>query len=140
MKQIPWVCLVVIGATGCSAAGGTRVSFGPDGYNHLDTTHSRDLITAKDLSRHPTLGTATLFDALRGLRPEFLAVGYDAGGSAISGARVIVDGSPRGGPEALRSIHVPYVREVRFVRGPDATIRFGAEYRWGAIIVTTDAR
>ena len=136
MRRFQLACLVV-GVAACRTTGVAHVPVGARGDPYRYGTPSRDLLTAQDLARHPTMRTATLFDALRALRPEFLFVRYDAAGSAIAGTHVIVDGTVRGGSESLRSIHVPYVREVKLLRGPEATVRFGPEYRWGAILVTT---
>jgi hypothetical protein len=100
--------------------------------------HSRDVLPRRELAAHPTLVSATAYDAIAGLRPEYLRPFAVAGGRTLpSPPLVIVDGNVRGGPETLRSINVAMVAEIRFVRPADAPIRYGAEARSGAIVVTS---
>jgi hypothetical protein len=94
------------------------------------------MLAAQELRDHPTLTTGTLFDAVIGLRPEFLAGTRDMRASGDEPG-VIVDGNAHGGVDALRSIPVQFVIEVRRLRPADAIIRYGRDYRNGAIIVTT---
>jgi len=51
--------------------------------------------------------------------------------------KVIVDGMPRGELDALRSISVFEIQELRFLNSGDATTRFGTGYAAGAIEVIT---
>jgi hypothetical protein len=54
-----------------------------------------------------------------------------------SGPRVIINGTPAGSIEALRSVEAHDVKEIRYLSGPDAMIRYGAEFQAGAIVVTS---
>lgn len=102
---------------------------------------SREFLAAAEVAEHPTLRTATAYDAVRRLRPEYLAtVSVDADRLEQSSATVFVDGVPRGGLEILRTIPTTLVVEIRFVRPSDSAVRYGQVHRWGAILVTTKKR
>ena len=48
---------------------------------------------------------------------------------------VYLNGVRRGGPEALREIEARGIKELRHLRGTDATQRFGTGHESGAILV-----
>ena len=50
---------------------------------------------------------------------------------------MIVNGSPTGPVESLRSIDAHAVKEIRYLSGADAMIRYDAEFQGGAIIVSS---
>ena len=102
------------------------------------SSHSRDVLTARELARHPTLAHATVLDAIVALRPEYVST-TRVGSSGLKPAapQVVVNGN-REGLDALRNIDVSTVVEIRFVRSTEAVARFGSEYyRSGAIVVST---
>ena len=99
---------------------------------------SRDLLTATEVAEHPTLQTATAYDAVSHLRPEYLATTTTrADGLDRASVTVFVDGVPRGGLDILRTIPTTLITEIRFVRPPESALRYGQAHRWGAILVTT---
>ena len=51
--------------------------------------------------------------------------------------RVVLDGSPYGEIEALASLRLTEIEELRFMHASDATTRFGTGYPGGAILVRT---
>lgn len=57
--------------------------------------------------------------------------------SETSTMRVRRDGSPAGGPDALRSIPLRSVRRIEWLDGNEASSRFGQSHAGGAILVTT---
>ena len=102
-------------------------------------SHSRDLLTAEEMRQHPTLHAATAYDAIRRLRPEYLATAtIEAAGGSQASPTVFVDGIARGGADVLRTMQVALITEMRFVRPADAALRYGQDHRWGAILITTD--
>jgi hypothetical protein len=123
------VAVIVVVALSCqSHTGVVRQS-------HRAADHSRDLLTTGDFLKHPTLRNGTLFDAIVGLRPEFLSITWSGPDQRVQPA-VIVDGDNRGGVDALRSISTSTVASVRLVRPREAVVRYGPPYRTGAIVVT----
>ena len=44
---------------------------------------------------------------------------------------------PYGGVENLRNIELAAVKEIRYLNGPNASMRFGNEFQAGAIVVIT---
>lgn len=79
------------------------------------------------------------YDVIQLLRPRFLQIRSKAAASEDprwgAGPGVLIDDAPRGGIEALRSIPVGAIREIRYLSGPDAASRYGPEYHAGAIVV-----
>ena len=89
----------------------------------------------------PTLRNATLYEALLGLRPEYMTPLASSGRGLLAGTPVvIVDSSTRGSLQSLGSIQASTVSEVRFLRSADAVARYGSAFRAGAIVVTTISR
>jgi len=54
-----------------------------------------------------------------------------------AGPRVVLDETPYGGLETLRNIELTAIKEIRYLNGPDASMRFGNEFQGGAIVVIT---
>ncbi|HEV3486381.1 MAG TPA: hypothetical protein VG106_13305 [Vicinamibacterales bacterium] len=96
-----------------------------------------DVLTAVDLSSESRFGTTSLYDALARLRPRFLHPRDVHTGSIASRAApaVFVNGGHWGGLEALHTIHVTTVVDVKYVRPIDALHRFGPAYGAGVILV-----
>ena len=79
-------------------------------------------------------------DIIDQLRPQYLRVRVrSAQGNTqwSSGPRVVVDDVPYGDVESLRTIDPGAVREIRYVSGPDAASRYGADFNGGVILVLT---
>lgn len=134
------VAIILSGADACTASarattdGRGGVAFESGRAN----AHSRDVLTARELLSYPTLRRGTVYEVIAGLRPEYLTpLRVDSHGTVVSTPLVIVNGNPRGGLDALRAIGASTVAEVRLVRPTDALVRYGPEYRSGAIVVRT---
>lgn len=110
--------------------------------------HAQDSAKAKPkIKRNPDVITAaeieTVSDAqdayqiVKRLRPNWLS---QRGGSSmhlqVAEIVVYVNGIRMGGVDALRDIPPTGVVELRFLRGTDATQRFGTGHENGAILVT----
>jgi hypothetical protein len=96
-------------------------------------------ITALDIQTNEGLRTA--LDAVRALRPRFLRTrpsGSVQNQDPVPIA-VYVNGTRRGGIEALDQILARAVIEIRWLSGNDATTRFGTNHESGAILVTEGA-
>jgi hypothetical protein len=82
----------------------------------------------------------TAYDIVKRLRPQFLR---QRGSGSIRNynpvpVRVFVDGIlQRSDVSALREIMAHSVVEISYLKGSDATTRFGTGYENGAILVTT---
>ena len=105
----------------CSSGGG---SSGP--------RRDPNLITAEELAEYSTL---TALDAIRRLRPRWLQ------SRGQTSAQVIQDGARLGDPEnALRSMPVSDIEQMRYLSASDATMRYGTNYPGGAIEITSRGR
>jgi len=96
---------------------------------------SAELITDKELA---DVRGASLYEAIERLRPEFFKRRLDlASGPTLAAPAVSLDGSLVGELDALRSIPIDAVRDVRFLRTSQAKDRFGAYCRCegGVILV-----
>ena len=91
-----------------------------------------NLITAEELAEYSTF---TALDAIRRLRPRWLQ------SRGQTSAQVIQDGARLGDPEnALRSMPVSDIEEMRYLSASDATMRYGTNYPGGAIEITSRGR
>ena len=71
------------------------------------------------------------------LRPLWLTTrGVGSINLPVAEVAVYLNGMRIGGPDALRDIPRTGVAEMRFLRGTDATQRFGTGHESGAILVT----
>ncbi len=145
----------VIPAISC-AAGPASSSAGSAGSTAAPS--SRYFITESDLARNQD---GNLYDAIKRLRPEFLRgrsdrLGFMAenppgggGGVPASGTSasaqlqdppavmVYKDNVRLSGVDDLRQIQVSTVREVRYLNGTDAAVKFGTNNAGGAILITS---
>jgi hypothetical protein len=94
-----------------------------------------DALTRFEIQARPELRSA--LDAVRTLRPAFLRTRPTGSIQNQAPIVVYVDGVRRGGPETLAGIPAPVVGEIRYLKGNDATTRFGMGHENGAILVTT---
>ncbi|MEO8451371.1 MAG: hypothetical protein ABI647_16375 [Gemmatimonadota bacterium] len=79
-------------------------------------------------------------DIVDQLRPQFLRNRVRSAQGAsdwTSGPRVLVDDVPYGDIESLRTIDPGAVHEIRYVSGPEAASRYGADFNGGVILVLT---
>lgn len=96
-----------------------------------------NLITAEELSEYATLSA---LDVVRRLRPRWLT-GRGQGTGGMNRPQVMQDGARLGDPDnALRSIAVSDIEELRFLNASDATMRYGTNFPGGAIVVTSRRR
>ena len=121
---------------------GYRVVLTPPGTPRLPLPGNGP-ITAQDIRSSAAL---TLSELLRELRPEW--VRQRGTGTVLSlpngdvlaapgGVQVYVNGSLIGGLEALDKIPIHSVKEIRFMNGDAAALRYGAAAQDGAILLTT---
>lgn len=86
---------------------------------------SSDVINAEELE---TVATFSAYDAVSRLRPQWLRA-RTPGVEAV----VFLNGAQIGGLEALRSIQVSTLSEIRYRNGRDATTRYGTGFGGGSI-------
>jgi hypothetical protein len=78
------------------------------------------------------------YELVKRLRPLWLTMrGVGSINLPVAELAVYVNGVRMGGPDALRDIPRTDVAEMRFLRGTDATQRFGTGHENGAILVTS---
>ena len=96
---------------------------------------SRDLLTEEDIRE---AGIGTTYDVVQRLRPAWLRTrSSGTTRSAPQYAIVYLDGTRIGGLESLRRVNSTDVQTIRYLRGPDATTRYGTGHEGGAILVET---
>jgi hypothetical protein len=104
------------------------------GQQRNDLPTNRGIITAEELQ---SATAANLYDAVRKLRPEWLERRRAASLRQEVELAVYHDNMRVGGPDALRSIEIGAVRDVRFLSASEAQGRFGVGHPIGAIVVRT---
>lgn len=101
-------------------------------------TSNANVITFEELQRDPSMELLALIESVR---PRWLR---GRGTSTLAGQTppsVIIDGQVQPGRvDALRSIRVTDVEEVRYMNAGDATTRYGPGMISGAILVTRRRR
>ena len=124
-------------------------------------TSSRYVLVQADLQGAKS---DNLYDAIKKLRPEFIngrtdmtyvppggagptstskASGYVGATDGVAilpgqaAVMVYMDGAKLNGVDDLKQMSAAGVREVRFLQGKDAVIRFGANHAGGAILITS---
>ena len=129
---------LLLAASSVSAActTGSAIEGGGPAPAPVATPRRSSVITAEEIA---TSRTATAFEAVRELRPQWLqARGPDlvtVGGRV--GARVAIDGVMRGRLDELRAVRVGNIHEIRYIRASDATTRWGAGVQGGVIEIIT---
>jgi hypothetical protein len=94
-----------------------------------------DVISAEEIETASDAQDA--YQVVKRLRPMWLTMrGGGSMNSRVADIAVYVNGVRMGGPDALRDIPRTGVVEMRFLRGTDATQRFGTGHESGAILVT----
>jgi hypothetical protein len=101
---------------------------------HSDDAHSSPLrvLTADDLS---AVSARTLYDAVAQLRPSFVRANVRG-----EPPTVFVNGFLAGPVEVLRQLAPDAVKEVRLLRGAEATARYGNVHTGTIIDVTLRSR
>jgi hypothetical protein len=113
-----------------------------------DTTHAPAPAPAKDparIKRNPDVisreeidaaGEAqTAWDIVKRLRPTWFNVHGGSITLAVPDVQVYLNELRQGDTQTLRDIPRSGIREIRHLRGPDATQRFGMGHDNGAILV-----
>ena len=94
-----------------------------------------DLISPEEIAAAEDVQNA--YDLAKRLRPNWLSY---RGPSSINlptpQVMVYVNGVQRGGPDGLRELQRTGLREIRHLRGTEATQRFGTGHENGAILIT----
>lgn len=119
VRWVPWAAAFLLGATSALAA------------------QNRNTIKLAEIQTLPAARNA--LEVIQSLRPNFLIPrpsGSLRNPTPVS-IKVYVDGVPRGGPEALAVIPVNLLVEIQYLKGTDATTRFGINHESGAILVKT---
>jgi len=96
-----------------------------------------NVLTREEISTLPEVGDA--YEAIQRLRPRFLQLrGINRlVSSAPPEPIVYLDEVKRGQIDFLRSVPVHNIGEIRYLRGVDATTRWGMGHEAGAIMIYT---
>lgn len=100
-----------------------------------DATQDRDSIYAPEIV---AAQANDAYEAVARLRPEFLqgsTAPTRADGS--TSVRVYLDDHELGGPDALRTVHLDEVTQIKYLTPGQALIRWGVRYVKGVILVST---
>ena len=92
-----------------------------------------DVVTGEQLAETQQ---ATLYDALRVLRPRWLRARGGGGATGTLRVNVYMGAQRMGTVEFLRTLDALGVREVRYYTGSEATTIFGTDNAGGAIVIT----
>jgi len=136
MKKLPWALAIAVAlpllapAAGFSQSDASRV-----GEKKIKRDPFR--LTAEEIATLPEAGNA--FEAISRLRPRFLQTrGINRIlSSSPPEPTVYVDEVKRGQIDFLRSVPVHTIGEIRYLRGVDATTRWGMNHEGGAIMIYT---
>lgn len=139
-RSSSFVVTLIVGASlACTSAGASRRA--------PASSTNRNVITLEELG---SSSATNAYEAIQRLRPEFLrGRGVVPTGAVDPGTRasrgglgavpiaVYLNDNPLGGVEALRTIEISAVEEIRFYNSADATTRWGTGNAAGAIQVIT---
>jgi len=131
---------------GCSSggAGSTTASSGVGSSGVASASRapsrSQDVIGEAEIKDRASDATNAM-QIVQKLRPQMLrsrgvASPNDATGEAAL-PKVVVDYVPFGTLESLSNVSANQIKEIRFIKGPDATTHWGTGYLGGVISVTT---
>lgn len=95
-----------------------------------------DVITAEELT-DPSVNTGNVLDAIRRLRPQFLATrgSMSVMNSSAGSTHVSIDGSALQAMTTLSQMQASEVAEIRYLSPSDAAQRFGTGAASGAVIL-----
>ncbi len=121
-SSVSIIALALVMAS-CSSAGTGSAS-----------SRNSNVVTLEELAEVDYL---TGLEAVRRLRPNWLRVRGQATFSrqGSAGIRLYVDGRPRDDISELGRIPATDIREMRFLTGREATMRYGTDHGDGAILV-----
>lgn len=121
------------------ASGLYLVACASSGTTRATPSRSTDVISAEEIA---AISVTTAFEAVQRLRPQWLR---NRGPTSITGVNsgdpvVYIDEVRAGGLEALERLSIHIVREMRYLSGQDASVRYGLDHDNGAIMVDTVGR
>ena len=130
---------IAVVSWGCSSGGGgggggTSAAARPNG------SRQQDVISESEITSRATDASNAL-QIVQKLRPQMLrsrglVSPNDMTGEA-SMPKVYVDNVSYGTIESLANINAAQVKEIKFIKGPDATTTWGTGHMGGVILVTT---
>ncbi|HJU68487.1 MAG TPA: Plug domain-containing protein [Gemmatimonadaceae bacterium] len=134
--------LATLGVVACAPATSSSISEGRQAAPALPLTASSRVIDAERIQRS---GSQSALDAIRALVPGYRSIDTSPIGTGWTGVtgmsrgqlRVIVDGHPISDAESLRMIRATDVLAIHVLSASDATIRFGAGFTGGVIVIQT---
>ncbi len=99
-----------------------------------------DQMTITSAELRAETASRNVADVVRQRRPQWLtargATDQSGGGEIV----VYLDRVALGGPAALQNVGIETVESVQFLRGPEATSRFGTGHTKGAILLVSRRR
>ena len=136
------VALAALGLIACAPATSSSISESRYRGTVLPLTPTARVIDSERIRRS---GSQSALDAIRALVPGHRTIetgpmgvsGFGFGFGSRSAIRVLVDGHPIADLESLRMIAARDLVAIHVLSAPDATIRLGANYAGGAIILQT---
>ena len=127
--------LVLLAALSVPSALAAQDSAKPAPKSAAKLRRDPDLISQEEIAAVEDVQNA--YDLVKRLRPNWLSF---RGPSSINlptpEVMVYVNGVQRGGPDMLKDLQRTGLREIRHLRGTEATQRFGTGHENGAILVT----
>jgi hypothetical protein len=155
-RRLLVAAVAMVAATACASAGGGA------SQERSTPSGSRYLITEAELEK---VQADNLYDAINKLRPDFLRgrgenasfvqqsvpksskepassapASSSAGSASLTATNPVMvykDNVRMSGVEELRQLQPATIREIRFLPGPEASIRFGTNNSSGAILITS---
>jgi len=121
---------------GCSSGGsGSGSSSAP-----RPSSRQQDVITESEIASRAT-DAANALQIVQKLRPQMLrsrglVSPNDPTGEAAM-PKVYLDNVSYGPVESLANVNASQVKEIKFIKGPDATTTWGTGHMGGVILVTT---
>lgn len=134
MRTTRLVLAMLVIATACSSGGGMQSASGNVRRGGSNYITNEEVLSAGG-------GIANAFDLINRIRPTMLrprATSFGVNNESVTHPVVVYsDDVPIGTVDALRSIPVGHVYEVRYFTATDATQRWGTGHPSGAIQVIT---
>ncbi|MEP6731941.1 MAG: hypothetical protein ABJE10_14940 [bacterium] len=134
MSRIVRACMVLVAVSAC-ASGGSSSAASTEG-SLTPATGTRDVISKSELTT-PSVQSLNVLDAVRTLRPQFLAErGKNSGGDSDAGkVHASIDNGRVGPLSDLSSVQANSVIEIRYLTAAQAMQKFGGQAHEGPVIV-----
>ena len=129
-----YLLLAAVSAVAACASGGAPGSTTSD--RPSSARRDPNVITSEELA-DPALSALSVFDAIRTLRPNFLASRGSHGlvGAETGQVHASIDGSGVLSVDELKRLHVAGVVEIRFLSAAAAMQKFGGSAKEGPVIL-----